>query len=84
MKNLLFLILASLALVSVNVQAKPDKNKGLPPGLQKKAAKGKTLPPGWQKKLAVGYRMDKAVYDHDASDVYPLLAQIDFPFGLTA
>ena len=64
MKNLFILIIASLALVSVNVQAKPDKNKGLPPGLQKKAAKGKALPPGWQKKLAVGHRMDKAVYDH--------------------
>lgn len=64
MKNLLVLILTSLALASVNVQAKPDKSKGLPPGLQKKVARGKALPPGWQKKLAVGQRMDKAVYDH--------------------
>ena len=58
------LFLTSLALVSVNVQARPDKSKGLPPGLQKKAARGEALPPGWQKKLAVGQRMDRAVYDH--------------------
>ena len=64
MKNLIMLFLTSLALVSVNVQARPDKSKGLPPGLQKKAARGEALPPGWQKKLAVGQRMDRAVYDH--------------------
>ena len=64
MKNLAILFLASMALTSANVQAKPDKSKGLPPGLQKKAARGQALPPGWQKKLAVGQRMDRAVYDH--------------------
>lgn len=64
MKNLFVLLIASLALASVNVQARPDKSKGLPPGLQKKTARGQALPPGWQKKLAVGQRMDKAVYDH--------------------
>ena len=64
MKNTFLLLLTSLALVSVNVHARPDKSKGLPPGLQKKAARGQALPPGWQKKLAVGHRMDRAVYDH--------------------
>lgn len=64
MKSLFILMLASLALVSVNVQAKPDKAKGLPPGLQKKVARGQALPPGWQKKLAVGHVMEQAVYDH--------------------
>ncbi|MEJ2140916.1 MAG: hypothetical protein P8Y24_00930 [Gammaproteobacteria bacterium] len=64
MKSLFVLLFTSLALVSVNVQARPDKAKGLPPGLQKKAARGQALPPGWQKKLAVGHVMDKAVYDY--------------------
>ena len=64
MKNLAILFVASMALASTNVQAKPDKSKKLPPGLQKKVASGQALPPGWQKKLAVGQRMDKAVYDH--------------------
>jgi hypothetical protein len=45
-------------------QAKNDKQKPLPPGLEKKAAKGKPLPPGWQKKLARGQVMDKTVYEH--------------------
>ena len=64
MKNLVVLIFASLALASVNAQARPDKAKGLPPGLQKKVDRGQALPPGWQKKLAVGRVMDKAVYDY--------------------
>ena len=42
--------------------AKNDKQKKMPPGLQKKAAKGQPLPPGWQKKLAKGEVMDKRVY----------------------
>ena len=41
-----------------------DKNKQLPPGLQKKVASGKALPPGWQKKLAKGEKMDAEVYKH--------------------
>lgn len=43
--------------------AKNDKNKDkrLPPGLQKKASKGKPLPPGWQKKLAKGEILDREV-----------------------
>lgn len=64
MKNAALLLLASLSLVAVNVQAKPEKNKGLPPGLQKKAERGQALPPGWQKKLAVGGTLDKTVYAH--------------------
>ena len=44
--------------------AKNDKEKGLPPGLQKKAAKGKPLPPGWQKKLSVGQTIDRTIYEH--------------------
>lgn len=39
-----------------------DKNKQLPPGLQKKVASGKALPLGWQKKLAKGEKMDAEVY----------------------
>lgn len=63
MKKLFIFLLTSLALTSVNVQAKPDKSKGLPPGLQKKAARGQELPPGWQKKLQKGQTLDKEVYD---------------------
>ena len=63
MKNVFIILFTSLALLSINAQAKPDKSNKLPPGLQKKAAKGKSLPPGWQKKLSKGSRLDKAVYD---------------------
>jgi len=42
--------------------AKNDKEKSLPPGLQKKENKGKPLPPGWQKKLAVGEILEQEVY----------------------
>jgi len=42
--------------------AKNDKEKKLPPGLQKKVQSGKSLPPGWQKKLAVGDILDEKVY----------------------
>lgn len=42
--------------------AKKDKQKKLPPGLQKKAAQGKALPPGWQKKVTVGETLDRDVY----------------------
>ena len=53
-----------LGLVAGPVYAKNDKDKKMPPGLQKKAAKGQSLPPGWQKKLAKGEVMDKRVYQH--------------------
>ncbi|MFZ5757705.1 MAG: hypothetical protein ACOY3X_12415 [Pseudomonadota bacterium] len=43
-------------------KAHPQKQKALPPGLQKKAAQGKPLPPGWQAKLARGEIMATAVY----------------------
>ena len=42
--------------------SKPDKEKPLPPGLQKKAERGESLPPGWQKKVAVGKTLDLDVY----------------------
>lgn len=46
------------------VQAKPDKEKSLPPGLQKKMSRGGQLPPGWQKKLIVGSHLDYEIYTH--------------------
>lgn len=49
-------------LLTGTVLAKNDKNKPLPPGLQKKVASGKALPPGWQKKLAKGEKIDEEVY----------------------
>ncbi|WP_211829264.1 hypothetical protein [Kistimonas asteriae] len=42
--------------------AKNDKEKDLPPGLQKKVQSGKSLPPGWEKKLEVGGKLDKDLY----------------------
>ena len=44
-------------------EAKSEKDKGLPPGLQKKVARGDELPPGWQKKLAIGESLDQEIYD---------------------
>ena len=61
--DLIGLCLLSLALVSSPVLAKQDKEKDLPPGLQKKAAKGQALPPGWQKKLAKGQKLDQQIVD---------------------
>lgn len=55
-------LLVVAALFSGPIFAKNDKNKQLPPGLQKKADKGKPLPPGWQKKLAKGQIIEKEVY----------------------
>lgn len=40
-----------------------EKEKSMPPGLQKKADRGQELPPGWQKKLVVGDILDEDVYD---------------------
>lgn len=61
------LIIASLVLtmgVSGIAYAKNEKQKTLPPGLQKKVESGKSLPPGWQKKLAVGEVLSQDVYEH--------------------
>src|SRR5574344_1425907 len=33
---------------------KSEKQKNIPPGLQKKVDNGETLPPGWQKKIGKG------------------------------
>ena len=41
---------------------KKNKQKKLPPGLQKKVARGKELPPGWKKKFAPGDSLDYQVY----------------------
>ena len=54
------IILAGL--ISSPVYAKKDKDKQLPPGLQKKVEKGQSLPPGWQKKLAKVEVLDKNIY----------------------
>jgi hypothetical protein len=44
--------------------AKNDKEKSLPPGLQKKSERGQSLPPGWQKKLVVGNVLEDDIYEH--------------------
>lgn len=60
--SLLGIIFSTSLLVNPGF-AKQDKEKGLPPGLQKKVAKGKALPPGWQKKLVKGEKLDTRVYE---------------------
>lgn len=57
-------VIVFLSLLASPAMAKKDKNKSLPPGLQKNVEQGKPLPPGWQKKLAKGEIMDKEVYQH--------------------
>jgi len=58
----LLLILFAMSLINAPVHAKNDKDKSLPPGLQKKQQKGKPLPPGWQKKLSKGDTLDNSIY----------------------
>jgi len=53
---------SSLMIGSALAKNDKQKDKQLPPGLQKKVDSGKALPPGWQKKLAKGEKMDKDVY----------------------
>ena len=55
------LVLASAINCTVS-EAKTNKDKSLPPGLEKKVNRTGQLPPGWQKKLAVGERLDTLVY----------------------
>ena len=58
------LLIASATLVSYTAQAKNDnKDKSLPPGLQKKVANGEPLPPGWQKKLQRGDILSRDIYE---------------------
>ena len=63
-KNKLISLLSIIALIASPVYAKKDKDKDkqIPPGLQKKVDNGKPLPPGWQKKLAKGEIMDNEVF----------------------
>lgn len=58
------LILLAAALTSNPLYAKKNKDKTLPPGLQKKVDRGGSLPPGWQKKLHKGDVLDSEVYRH--------------------
>lgn len=51
--------------------AKNNKQKPLPPGLQKNMQRGKALPPGWQKKLAKGEILDKDIFNRGIIIVPP-------------
>lgn len=59
---ILSLILSMGMSQSVLAKNDKDKQKSLPPGLEKKVAQGKPLPPGWQKKLSVGEVMEREIY----------------------
>lgn len=64
MKNKIFKVLIMMpVLFSTMAEAKPDKVKHLPPGLEKKVSRTGQLPPGWQKKLIVGERLVIDVYN---------------------
>lgn len=43
---------------------KHDKQKSLPPGLQKKYERTGELPPGWEKKLRRGEVLDPDLYEY--------------------
>jgi hypothetical protein len=65
-RNLIAVVtVSSVLVISPSVFAKNgDKDKSLPPGLEKKLQRTGELPPGWQKKLAVGNVMETRVYEH--------------------
>lgn len=68
MKKAIIAILSILLTFSFSIaEAKSDKEKQLPPGLQKKLARTGELPPGWENKLSVGEYLDGEVYS--AADV---------------
>jgi len=62
--TLICIILLGALIVCSPAIAKNDKQKSLPPGLQKKVERGEELPPGWQKKIARGEVLDLEVYRH--------------------
>ncbi|MCB5227401.1 hypothetical protein JAO78_011330 [Alishewanella sp. 16-MA] len=62
MKTVMLVLFTSTLLLSHSAMAKPEHEKGLPPGLEKKLEKGKPLPPGWQKKLSVGQYLQDDYY----------------------
>ena len=62
MKTSMLLLCTAALLCSQVVSAKPDKEKSLPPGLEKKLEQGKPLPPGWQKKLSPGQFLSDDYY----------------------
>ena len=57
-------ILVGICIICSSANAKNDKQKSIPPGLQKKVERGKELPPGWQKKIARGEVLDARLYEH--------------------
>ncbi len=72
MKKAIITILSIALAVSFSMaEAKSNKEKELPPGLQKKLARSGELPPGWEKKLTVGERLDNEVYN-EADVVVPV------------
>jgi len=61
---LIGIFILGTSIVCSPASAKNDKQKNLPPGLQKKVERGKELPPGWQKKIARGEVLDLELYKH--------------------
>jgi hypothetical protein len=57
-----------------------NKQKRIPPGLQKKLERGGQLPPGWQNKVAVGEVLDNDLYSRSE----PLPDDLDSVLGRVA
>lgn len=63
-KIVIFMLLLSLSVPALaKNKDKSEKQKALPPGLQKKYEKTGELPPGWQKKLIKGEVLDLDLYN---------------------
>ncbi|MBQ0784246.1 MAG: hypothetical protein KBT66_08450 [Amphritea sp.] len=54
-----------------------NKQKRIPPGLQKKLERGGQLPPGWENKVAVGELLDEDLYSRSE----PLPDELDSVLG---
>lgn len=63
-KTILALVLASLTVPAfAKNDGHSDKQKHLPPGLEKKLERTGELPPGWQKKVRKGEVLDLDLYE---------------------
>lgn len=71
------ILLAVPALAKDKEHKNKDKQKKIPPGLEKKVERGGELPPGWQKKIAKGEVLDGDLYE--ASTKLPSTKDSDFP-----
>jgi len=61
----IFILIACLTIAfsaHAKNEGKGNKQKKMPPGLEKKLVRTGELPPGWQKKIAKGQVLDPSLY----------------------